>query len=594
MSHQELPPDVYYSISMEHQWTLQPKAPADFFEQHPEVDNIILQLLYNRCITEPEAIETFLKPDYYRDVYDPFLFRAMRKVVDRIWDAIDNGENILLYGDYDADGVCSTGIMAHFLYQHGIKDRVSVILPHRSTEGYGLSSKTVPKVLAAKPDLVITLDCGSTNVAEIKEIQDSGADVIVVDHHHEPEEVPRAFAILNCAFTNETYPTKNLAAGGMAFKVVQALTMHAQETRESWDQPDGSEKWYLDLAAIATVADMVPLIGENRTLVSYGLKVLNKTRRLGLRELITRAGVELGKLTERHIGFVIGPRINSAGRIRHSMDALDLVLTDDLVDAAEKADGLQSDNSERQAMTQDYYKQAKEQVLPQVEKEEKILFAYNPDWNIGLIGLVAGRLLEEYKRPIVVMAEVEGVLKASGRSIKSFHITEALEDNSDLFSQFGGHAQACGFTAAEGVTIDQIKERLRTRAIELVTEEDLVPELKIDVELPLSHISWDLYFVLEQFAPFGQEAPKPVFASKGVMVQAVEPVGTSNQHARIVVTDDKGVSRKTIGFGFGDWKDKLSYGDFIDIVYDVDVNEWNGSRELQLKLISIKSSEQKA
>lgn len=574
---------------MDTKWLYKDLAPQNFVEQFPEYHPIVLQLLYSRGLKTADDIEQFLTPDYTTDVHNPFLFRDMHKAVKRIWKAVDNNERIVIYGDYDADGVCSTALLMDFLKK--FTNNIVTVLPHRSKEGYGLNPKTLPKVQAENPNLVITLDCGSTSVEEVAELKKDGIDTIIGDHHHEPEVHPDALAIINCSFKDETYPTKNLAAVGIAYKIVQGLVDYGKEHRSNWDFPLGFEKWYLDLVAIATVADCVPLYGENRTFVKFGLQVLNKTRRLGLQSLIKKTGIELGHITERHLGFVIGPRINAAGRIKHSFDAFELLIASTPEEAEMRAEQINNDNSERQKITEQYFKEAKIALAEAVERGDAMLFFYNPNWNIGLAGLVAGKLLTLYKRPIIVMSDADGVVKGSGRSIHTFDLASNLDKMSELFTAYGGHVQACGFTLKSDVSVETLQKRFLALAEEQIGDNQISESLNVDMEIPLSEVNWDLYEILEKFAPFGQDAPKPVFVSKNVLVQAVDLVGANQKHLRITVSDDNGMSRKTIAFGFAEhWADELKYGDFIDIAYDVDVNEWNGSRELQLKLIDIKKS----
>lgn len=570
----------------EKRWQVAAPVPEHWQQEFPELNSIVAQLLYTRGIITQEQIEQFLSPDYSKDVADPFLFRDMKKAVKRIWKAVDNAETILVYGDYDADGVSSTVILVDFL--RSLNAAPKVVLPHRSKEGYGLNQKTLPRVIEAAPNLVITLDCGSTNVAEVAALHDKGIETIIVDHHHELDEVPASFALLNCAFKEETYPTKNLAAGGMTYKLVQGMIQWAQKNRD-WDRPEGSEKWYLDLVAIATVADMVPLVGENRTLVAFGLTVLNKTKRPGLQALMKLAGIEPGKVTERHIGFAIAPRINAAGRMRHALGTFDLLTAVNESEALEMARSVQEDNSLRQKTTQSYIKEALAQVADAVERNDKMFFVYSPDWNAGLVGLVAGRLLEKYRRPVLVMTGYEDTIKGSGRSIPEFDITDHLSAAGELLKQYGGHTQACGFTLNHKDDFEAFKERMLEEANKFVEEEHLVPLLDIDMEIPLSQVTWELQEVLAQFAPFGQMAPKPCFVSRQLQVVSVEPVGLEQKHLRINVSDEQGTTRKTIAFGFGpQWAHELQYGDHIDLVYEVDVNEWNGNRELQLTVRDLK------
>lgn len=571
-------------------WVIKEPVSREWLQKFPELNPIIAQLLYYRGITTQEEVERFLKPDYSRDVHDPFLFLHMEKAVERIWKAVEEKERIVVYGDYDADGISSTAMLVDFLNRQ--EAVVDVYLPHRSKEGYGLSAQTVPEVLKLRPRLVITLDCGSTNADEIALLNKEGIDTIVVDHHLEPEVLPAAYAILNCSFSKEKYPFKLLAAGGMTYKLIQGLIGY-QRRRDSAPWPEGFEKWYLDLAAIATIADIVPLVGENRTLVAYGLIVLNKTKRMGLKALMRLAGLELGTVTEGHVGFVIGPRLNAAGRINHASQAYDLLMCDDAKKVDELARSIHETNSERQSITEAYTKEAKQQVHEALARQDKMLFAFSPSWNLGVVGLVAGKLMDEFHRPVIAMTEVNGTIKGSGRSIKEFHITKALGKVSSYLSRFGGHAQACGFTLKSKDVMEKFTAELLALANDAVSDEYLLPGMSIDADIPLSAVDWDLEKDLEKLSPFGKDAPKPRFVSHGLSVMGIEYVGLEQKHVRINVSDEKGNMRKTIAFGMGgQWGEKLQFGDKIDIVYEIDVNEWNGNRELQLKVVDMRLSEE--
>jgi single-stranded-DNA-specific exonuclease len=345
----------------------------------------------------------------------------------------------------------------------------------------------------------------------------------------------------------------------------------------------------LDLVSIATVADMVPLLGENRSLVKYGLLVLNKTKREGLKSLINLTGLKFGKINERHLGFVIGPRINAAGRMQHARGAFDLLMAKDKNKAQELSLLLQEDNSLRQKTTEDYLNQAKVLLEDQIKDKKKILFLYKPEWNLGLVGLVAGKILEEYNRPVLIMSEVDGQIKGSGRSVKGFHITEALEQVKEFLNRYGGHAGACGFTLKDKKYLTSFQDKLIKIAENKIAEEKFVPTLYIDSLIKLKEVDWKLFEDLEKFSPYGQDVPVPRFLSEKLEVVNIEGVGLEQKHLRIFVKDEKGTLRKTIAFGFGnDWRDKIKLGDYLDLVYEVDVNEWNGNRELQLKVIDLK------
>lgn len=570
----------------EKKWQVAPKAEPEWFDNFPELNNNILQLLYNRGLKTESEIENFLNPEYSETVYDPFLFRDMKKAVERIWQAIDKSEKVVIFGDYDADGVCSSVMLADFFKNAGLE--LEVIIPHRSQDGYGLNARAVEKIIKINPKLLITLDCGSTNVAEVEQLSAAFVDVIIVDHHHELEETPKPFALLNCSFAKETYPTKNLAAGGMTYKLIQALSSFGRE-KNKLNVVEGWEKWYLDLAAVATVADMVPLRGENRTLVKYGLLVLNKTNRPGLKAIINLTGLKPGRVNERHLGFVIGPRINAAGRMKHALKAFDLLSTNSVRQADDLSRMIQEDNNERQKTTDSYLIKAKKDLVGQIKKNKNIVFVFNPKWNLGLVGLVAGRLLEEFGLPVLVMSEVDGKIKGSGRSIPTFNITEALEMVGDLLERFGGHSQACGFTLKNKKDLPVFNERLSDIAARDVSPDDLQPILEIDAEVELQQMDWNFYEFLEKFSPFGHQMPVPKFVSRDLEIVNIETVGIDNKHLRIYVKDKQGITKKAIAFGFGPlWLDKLIVGAKIDLVYEVDVNEWNGNRELQYKVVDLK------
>ncbi len=570
------------------QWQIREKYPAEFAEKFPEFHPIIRQLLYNRGIDTQAKVDEFLQPDYSQDLHDPFLFKDMKKAVERIWQAVDKGEQVVVYGDYDADGVCSTALLVSFLQAVGIEP--SVYIPHRELEGYGLNMKVVDQLIAENKNLIITVDCGTANHQEIAKLQSAGIDVIVIDHHHVEEELP-AFAFLNCANSNDNYPFSKLAAVGMVFKVVQALFKQARQDGRKLNIKEGQEKWWLDLVAIATVTDVMPLVGENHTLVKYGLIVLNKTRRLGLRALLEVAGVELGKIDTWQIGFIIGPRLNAAGRMDHANVAYALLMASSEQEARQYALSLQESNIKRQSLTDQFVRQAKEMVKDQLERGDKLLAVFNPKWDLGVVGLIAGRLTEEFHRPSIVITESQGKIKGSGRSIPAFDIIAAVEKSSDFLERFGGHKQACGFTIAGSKEMDNFITALKKEAA-AISEEELKPHLFIDAEVPLHEISWELYSELEKFAPFGQGNPQPKFLTRNLQVIGVDFAGSEDKHIRLMVGDEAGLIRKTICLGLGEQWGDLQMGDRVDLVYEVSINEWNGNRELQLKIIDIKRYEE--
>ena len=575
--------------------------PQQFLEEHPELSPIVARLLYHRNMKTQKEIDEFLNPDYERDIYDPFLFRDMEKAIARIFSAVEKKESVIVHGDYDADGVSASVILVSTLRALG-SEKTDVFLPHREIDGYGLNMNTVNVFIQNKVNLVITCDCGVSNVAEIIKLQEAGIDVIVTDHHAVPETPPPAHAIIHPKVPGETYPDKNLAGGGVAFKLVQGLMRKHKQTNEKL--PNGKaheahEKWLLDMVAIASVADMVPLIGESRTLTKYGLIVLNHTRRLGLQKLLLEArfqkeGDEKKKeITTDTIGFQIAPRINAAGRMKHATVAFNLMITDRGTDAVDLAFELNNNNIDRQKMTEELVKESIKQV--EKNKENPVIVIHGFGWSPGLVGLIAGRLKEKYHKPTIVCTELEHEIVASGRSIDVFNMVETLQEMPHFFRKFGGHPMACGFTLISKEIFNEFKSALTAAFIKKTKGLDTTPTLSIDTELDLEDVHWELFDILDKFRPFGVANEQPKYLARGVTVHQLQPVGKEGKHLRIMVKHKTHKIKKTIGWGLcnGDtnWGEVLKPGDKIDMVFEIDVNEWNGNRELQLTIIDLKKSE---
>ncbi len=571
--------------SKKKKWQVTDKYPDSFSDIFPEVHPILKQLLFNRGLDTQAKVDEFLHPNYSQDLHDPFLFRDMTKACERIWQALEKQEKVVVFGDYDADGVCSASLLISFLKQLGLA--AQVYIPHRETEGYGLNMLAVEGFIKDKFDLLITVDCGTTNIEEVKKAMDSGLDVIVVDHHHVPAKRVKPLAFLNCSDTNDNYPFSELAAVGMVFKLVQGLIKYISANKKSIKIKEGSEKWLLDLVAIATVTDVVPIIGENHTLLKYGMLVLNKTKRPGLIELIKLARLEMGKVYTWHLGFIIGPRLNAAGRIDHANTAYTLLITDNKEEALSYAGQLNEANKKRQQLTENFVKQAKEQVAKQVEAKDNILIAYNPDWDLGIVGLVAGRLVEAYSRPALAITKSQGKIMGSGRSIAGFDIIAAVESQSKYLSRFGGHKQACGFSVKTEEDLKKFDKAIK-QAAKNIDAAKLEPSLLIDARVELKEVDWQLFAELNKLEPFGERNPQPKFLTLDLQVIGVDFVGDNKKHLRLMVGDESGLVRKTIGFGLGQAWGDLQMGDRIDMVYEVSVNEWNGNRELQLKIVDLK------
>jgi single-stranded-DNA-specific exonuclease len=557
-----------------HHWEIRPAPPQDVFDRFPEQSRALTTLLFHRGILEQKDVDRFLEPEY-TELSDPFLFRDMQKAVARVQKALADKEKITIYGDYDADGVCGAAVLFTTLKALGAEPEVYI--PYRMTEGYGMNTGAIDEIAKSGSTLIITNDLGITNVAEVAHAKDKGIDVIISDHHHEPAQVPEAFAILNPALAAETYPTKNLCGTGVSFKFASALLKQTQYGNGAL--PAGWEKWLLDYVAIATVADMVPLAGENRTLVSYGLEVLKKTRRAGLLALYTAMKAPLGATTTVTIGFQIGPRLNAAGRLEHASTAFRLLVTEDAREADRIAQELERTNAERQRLTETLATEAARQI-GSLKKGQRIAFAAGEGWPQGVVGIVAGKLVRQYGVPVIVAGK-NGKIHGSGRSIPQFNLIEAVERAHASLEKFGGHPQAFGFTAAGEKEYGAFVEALTKEADAALKGKDLQPALVVDAELPLAETTWDLLGDLEKLEPHGQGNPRPAFCFRNVTVERLRPVGKENRHLQLVLTDGA-MHRKAIAFRRGDAAEILAPGHRIDVVAEVQANEWNGNQEIQL------------
>ena len=533
-------------------------------------------------------MDIFLGPDWSRDTYAPELFTNMKQAVHRVFEALEKKEVITIHGDYDADGTCGTAVLMTTLRElcralHFDERKITSYIPHREKEGYGVSIETIEHLHAhEQTNLMITVDCGISNKPAIDRGQELGIDTIVCDHHTMPAELPSAI-LIHPLVPGETFPNKQLCGTGVAFKLASAL-IHEARLRGA-EFPEGHEKWLLDLVAIATVTDVMPLTGENRVLEKYGLLVLNKTRRKGIQKLLDVAGSTLGQLDTVSIGFQIGPRLNAAGRMTHASEALDLLIEEDDLRATTLAMRLHEINIERQKASQRMYEQAKAQIGEAVG--ESLIVAYQDGWGAGLVGLVAGKLQNDYHRPVFVVGKDGEKFVGSGRSIEGFDVTKALHHASEYLDRFGGHPQACGFSVTGEERFHKAIAMMKAYAAEQLKPEDLEPRLKIDAEILLDDIGWELFDAMQAFHPFGTGNPIPVFVSRGVRVSSFSPVGKEGGHLKLRLQSQTGKLVEGIGFGFGAWATTLTLGQLIDVVYEIQVNEWNGNRQLQVRIVDI-------
>lgn len=572
-------------------WQLKTPVPASVLEQFPELSTIQVQLLYNLGLSDQANVDWFLNPDYH-NLYDPFLFSQMQIAVDRTWQAIEKGEKILIYGDYDADAVTANAVLTQTFRYLGVD--VESYIPDRFAEGYGLNLEAFQKIKDQGVKVVITVDCGTNSVEEAKFCKANGIDLIITDHHEITGTIPDAYALVNPKNPEEFYPEKQITGVGVAYKFAKALlTDHdkviAQRKIEPSEHIPEWDKWLLDLVAIGTVADCHSLLGENRILVKFGLKVLLKTRWLGLRLLIDNAGLDFQKKLPDSVtlGFAIAPRINAAGRLEHANIALHLLTTTDYADAIELANRIEEINRRRQDITARMVSEAKEKA--ELIKDRKILVLHDEAWPKGVVGIVAGKLADYYKKPVIIMEKGETESTGSARSSQDFDIVAALKACSSFLSKYGGHKEAAGLTLTNDKFDDFYVALLKYA--EANWPED-VPEavLELDAELSESDLSLSRYAEIEALEPFGAGNPKPKFALAGVKVMSHRLVGQTAQHLQLqVLCGDTFLD--CIGFSMGYLASKLDVGREVSLAGELMADSWNGTKKLKLRLIDLKIKE---
>lgn len=541
------------------------EATPEFKEliQARKIPERIGALLWQRNIRTAEALDAFLSTDL-QYLHDPFLFHDMDKAVERIHEAILNGEQILIYGDYDADGITSTTVLKETLELLGAE--AEYYLPNRFTDGYGPNITVYQEKIAAGTQLIITVDNGVSGHEAIAYAQGQGVDVIVTDHHELPVELPEAFAIVHPRHPEGNYPFGDLAGVGVAFKVACALLEEVPVE-------------LLDLVAIGTIADMVSLTDENRLLVSNGLKMIQQTDRLGLNELLTVSGLKKRTVNETDIGFAIGPRLNAIGRLEDPNPAVRLLTTFDEEEAVTLAKTLDTINQQRKTFVEEIMKEAQEKIDP----ANHVHLVVGDDWHEGVLGIVAGRIMQSTGQPVIVLTKKEnGLAKGSGRSIAALNLFEMLTTMKDMFTSFGGHHAAVGLS----IPIDHL-DMLQAQMNRYVEENGIdlsqgIP-LTIDEELPLTEVSINFIESLNVLAPFGTDNPLPKFLFSNLSTQNARQIGTENQHLKLVMTDESNTQLDVIGFGFG--KDLVEFeNDRLSIIGQLSINEWNGNKKPQLML----------
>jgi len=567
--------------SLTKRWNIREQIPIAIEQALGDFHPILKQLLYNRGIYTYEEAYRFLQAEAPANT-DPLSMHGVPAAVERILYAIEHKEPIAIYGDYDVDGVTATALLVQFLSNLGAE--IQGYIPHRFDEGYGLNLEALTTLKEKGVKLVVTVDCGIRSPVEAEFASKIGLDLIISDHHHPGPDLPQALSVINPKQALDSYPDKDLAGVGLAYKLAAGLVETLQKQRDSIPE-HFHPKTFIDLVALGTVADLAPLLGENRSLVRQGLIAMRNPRRQGLQSLIGVAGLTARKLNTWDIGFLLGPRLNAAGRLESAMTALKLLLSQDVQESGELAQKLDDQNRRRQEQTLLMQVRAEEILKPEVE-QALLLFASDPSFNAGLVGLVASRLTEQYYRPAVVVQTGEEYARGSCRSIPEFHITAALDQCADLMEHHGGHAAAAGFTV-KNEYLPELEERLKHIAASQLSALDLQPHLDIDIELPLHELKPDILGYLDWLQPTGQGNPQALFVSRGLKVPRFRGVGKENAHLKMTVTDGE-IYYDAIAFRQGAWLDHMP--DTIDLVYTFEVNEFNGRETLQLNVRDLKPS----
>ena len=561
-------------------WTLKTapnKKKVSQLSNDLSVNPILASLLVQRNIDTFKKAKEFFRPSL-EDLHDPFLLKDMDRAVSRIEKAITDNENILIYGDYDVDGTTSVSLVSSYLKT--ITNHIATYIPDRYDEGYGISYQGIDFASDNNFSLIIALDCGIKAIEKVSYASQKNVDFIICDHHKPGDEIPNAFAVLNPKRVDCTYPYKELCGCGVGFKLVHALASRRGQTIEDIQQ-------YLDLVATAIAADIVPITGENRILTYYGLEVINTNPRNGIKAIIHQ--INKKKLTITDVVFIIAPRINAAGRIKHGNYAVELLTEMDFEVALDFAASIEKFNLERKELDKKITYEALQQIESANEKEKFSTVVYSENWHKGVIGIVASRLIESFYRPTLVFTKSGNKLAASARSVKGFDVYEALNECSEFIEQFGGHKYAAGLTL-DPKNYSAFKNKFEEVVKATIDKKLLIPEITIDLELELSEITPKFFRILQQMGPFGPQNMKPVFKTTSVRDNGYgKTVGADKSHLKLNIID--GADKKTynaIGFGLGN-KIKSIKGDF-DIAYSLDENEWKGNTSIQLILKDLKNT----
>lgn len=571
---------------MEYRWNYLPLPERELVENLQNALGIepnLCALLAQRGVKDFEGAKDFFRPSLTK-LHDPFLMKDMDRAVERINQAIDKGERILIYGDYDVDGTTSVALMYSFLSPH--YSHISTYIPDRYKEGYGVSTAGIDYAEDNGISLIIALDCGIKAIDKVAYAREKGIDFIICDHHRPGSEIPKAAAVLDPKREDCDYPFKELSGCGVGFKLTQALC-------RNWQLSEDTCNPLLDLLAISIGADIVPIVGENRILAHHGMKLLNSNPRKGIRLLKEIANKKDVELSITDVVFMIGPRINAAGRIAHGQLAVDLLISDDDATVERSCEQINQHNNERRELDSSITTEALQMIEEQQEHQRVSTVLFSKNWHKGVIGIVASRLMETYYRPTIVFTESSGVLAGSARSVKGFDVYNALDSCRDILEQFGGHMYAAGMTLQEK-RFELFKERFEEVVSTTIKPEQLTPQLEIDLSLGLSSLSHKFYRILKQFAPFGPQNMKPTFVTHGLKDSGYSrAVGADQTHLKLdLVEKQSGLRIQGIAFGMADKLELIKKAQTVSVAYHLDLNVFNGRESLQMQVKDIKPTDQ--
>lgn len=554
---------------MEKRWQFAPieEGLTSALTEQLHISPILAQILANRGIADVEEGRHFLR-DTLTDMADPFLMDGMETAVRRLKQAVEDKERIVIYGDYDVDGITSTSLVYSVLRDLGASPKFYI--PERQSEGYGLNEEALQH-LEHEADVLITVDCGISSYELVREFSPR-LDIIITDHHEPPEAIPPALAVLNPKKPGCPYPFKELAGAGVAYVLCRAL----------WQRCcDEDLAGYSDLSALGTIADLVPLVGENRIIVRQGLELMKKGQRTGLYALLRASGLADKEITAGRIAFTAAPRLNAAGRISHATKGVELLLETDAEKAAAAASELSELNAERQDIEHTIAKEAIAQIESQRRERDEVLIASHEDWHVGVIGIAASRLVEKYYRPALVITISDGIGKGSCRSITGFNMYEALQSAKDLLIQFGGHTMAAGFSI-KAENIEGLRQRLLDYAAAHMTADDYIPLVHLDKELETQDVSLDMIAELASLEPYGMGNSRPVFSMRNLTVDEIRPIGRNKQHVRIVACGPHKTLLNGVAWSQPELCDAIVEGDLIDVAFQLERNDFNGTSSPQL------------